>query len=249
MHWIGDVEQKKEKKMNKKIVCAAIGLFALMATYTVADTLMIGGSSTLRDYGWGDAFVDWQQDPSAGHSLTNTIPLGEGVEVSFLLETAEGWQVTCDQAGAGVKTGLVNDDDDRLDGLEWLELSVLGINDPSGNLTSFTASELNIGYINETVSNEQVFVSDGTTTVASGADVGTWLARYGAGEDLETLTPLSLGNIGTWKVRVTADPEGANTRWNHVIFDYTIIPEPGTLSLVALVGGGMLFFRRRFGKK
>lgn len=50
----------------------------------------------------------------------------------------------------------------------------------------------------------------------------------------------------TWQ-QINADTDGSRARFSGVmITDAVAVPEPGTLGLVAIFGGGVLFIRRRF---
>ena len=116
-------------------------------------------------------------------------------------------------------------------------------------LTSLSFGGMALHYFAQ--SYEQLDLGDGTTTLPtlSGSSDATWV-DYNT--ELGGLTALSLANVATWQLDMTAvmstdvDPAANPTDFGftQVNLEYTVIPEPATLSMVGIAGIGILFFRR-----
>ncbi len=132
-----------------------------------------------------------------------------------------------------------------IDNLETISLS--GI-----NMRLFGTAD-KVGFSDQ---NAATITHNGTGN-AAGANANTLV------NDFTGLSPLSKANLGAWKMNITAlDADNDYSWWtgaesnlvqadnstrtnvNSLMFEYTAIPEPATLGLIAMTGTGLIGIRR-----
>ncbi len=85
------------------------------------------------------------------------------------------------------------------------------------------------------------------TVYASGvwdAEAGTADGTFGPDQSIVYSTPASGGPTGAIRLALRQVGEG-RSHWDNVRLDYTAVPEPSTLALLALGGGSLMMGRRR----
>ncbi len=131
-----------------------------------------------------------------------------------------------------------------------------------GNLDTLSFSGINMrlfGTVDKVEFSDQsanAIIHNGTGT-AQGANVNTLV------NDFTGLSSLSKANLGSWEMHVTAldalsdyswlvgdesnfvlSQNSTRTNVNSLSFEYTVIPEPATLGLIAMTGIGLIGIRR-----
>lgn len=119
------------------------------------------------------------------------------------------------------------------DDLFRLSLANVAVSDDAGGSIVFDGfSQMNVR-VNTLGTDMSVNVNGGTAVDIVNAAVGDF---YAINFDLNTVATLGVPSFTDGNVRFTA---------SDLQFSYTI-PEPATMGLVAAMGGGLLFIRRRF---
>jgi len=236
--------QNKEEKMKKTI----IGLVAttVLTAGAFADTVEFGTPSWV-DQGVGD---------NTSSSETATITTN-GITFSLAITGSDKINPPSSGGSLGINGGNSGQSDNvRISATtngpqEWIEFA-LTVSGDTEKLTSLSLGSVGLSYL---ATGEGLDASDGTSSVFVGPSTSL---EYS--DELSGLNVLSLANVGgegngSWKLRLTAldiedNPLVTDGFSNFIVPDlslqYTVIPEPATLGLVATLGGSILFIRRRF---
>lgn len=229
----------------KKIICTSI-IIGVMAVASFGDTVQFGDADLSLN-------VDWKTYGFTDNASTvNTATITQD-GITFALTATTSANLDLNAAGDlwGINGGNNNT---RLDHNGTAGESItftLAVSGDTANLTSLSFGGMDLHYFAQ--SYEQLDLGDGTTTLPtlSGHSTATWIDYE---TELSGLTALSLANVATWQLDMEAvmstdaDPAANPTDlgFTQVNFEYTVIPEPATLGLIAVAGAGIIFFRRKF---
>ncbi len=220
----------------------------------VMGGLVSGSFGSIVQFGDTDAElnVDWKEYGFLDNkSTTNTATIvQDGITFALTATTTANVDLNKDGDAWGVNGGFRSTQLDYLTDTGPAEsiTFTLAISGDTASLESLSFGGMSWGYFNNTY--EQMSVGDGITTkTLTGRDPGTEWVNYDIA--LSGLTALSLANVASWQFDITAlqslDPGAGSSAiiFTQLDLEYTI-PEPATLSLVATIGVGLLFIRRKF---
>jgi hypothetical protein len=233
-------------------------IVALIAVGTV-----IGAQAAVIDFGKaansGDNWTNLTQVVEANGSITYT-KVQDGVTFNLNVAGVTDYTGTpTDQAvqnflnGAGV--GIVgNQNNGRisnglLDTTVDDEYFVFTLGVTPGTLSALSLDHVQMRY--DTQADDQLNWVDQNGTAVNAVGLGAGYNYTSIGGGLEAL---SLANLGSWSLAAgSVDHAGSPTGTDkgimalgQVSFEYTVIPEPATMSLIGLFGGAMVWMRRKF---
>ena len=214
--------------MNRKLLAPLVLMAAFAMTGMVSANLLTNGDFTLDDgvvshnaLGWNEDNSAWPGDMNAwvNRETAANGPYGDTNNFHYALGYYGGY-------GAIVWQDVTVADDQS-----WYGLSADN---------SLDAWWLNSGYLKI-----EFYDASGTTMLGSAEsahwsqptyDVGTPWAKYSVYGQAPAGTEMVRSILGTYG-------EGGTARFDNA--DLQVVPEPATIGLVGLFGGGLLFLRRR----
>lgn len=226
--------------MKRYIVIATL-MVAGMVQADVVQNFQIGGQSENRNTGW-----------SSGTAVgsTSTYVLTDDVDTDLVFTitavAGNGDAIVLGSNFLSVDSSARQTDThaSRLTDDETVTVTVSYV-DPNGSLTSLKVKEFGAFWGNGGTETT-VFTVGVTSTnlVAFNHNDPETLIDYST----TTLTALTKDNTGTWSMIASADHTLGVTQSGFGGFEleYTVIPEPATLGLVAMVGIGLIAVRRTF---
>ena len=174
------------------------------------EYVMLGGPSGQRYISYPDAgFLD-------GQVATGSVTTADGITFTLQVETQPGWTMDINSGGIDViGDGAANN---RIDGTEWIEWTLLSVDDPEGivkdiKVRGFTAAFLTAG-------GEIFDVSDGTTTIQAGPVPADTELRYDGA--LLGLNELNFSTTNSWKLRVASANPTTTARFGGLVLGYTL---------------------------
>jgi hypothetical protein len=214
----------------------------LTTTLSAQSVRSISFGNPAESTGWVDLGVQDNRNRSeqAVHTITDATPNGE---IIFWLSIDSSNNVRRDASELAVSGGQ----DDFIDSRgwpaasndEWVRFELYVSGPGAADLTSLRMRELTLSF----TGNDMVEFTDGIggSALKYINEVDS-VSRYGAGERLEVLDPLTLSNVGgrgdgTWALKLTARAFGAvditsitSFRVQTLAVEYTVtVPEPANL--------------------
>jgi len=211
-------------------------LLALSSLSTQAATVRYGvGGDTWSSFGIAD-----NTDTGAGG--LDLVVAQDGITITLnVVSTADSGGELQLSGGGALIPAISGNIWENADGTLIFTLSVA---DPSSQLQTLTVGNLSLSGWNGADEDMAftdfvpfTFTKDPTTGGVSGGVISY--------DNLTGLTQLSTSNIGSWSLEIDMVDTGRIGGLSYIEFDYTLVPEPSALGLVAFVGCGLLLVRRR----
>jgi hypothetical protein len=238
----------------KKYIAMLVVFAAVVAGVhaDVVENMQIGGRSSTRDTAWNKA-------TGSGSSASYTFAAETDTDLEITISLTSNYSFDWDGTNpneldnsthVAVDSGAGDTHTSRLTDDETITLTVSYV-DPNGNLSGLSVKEFGAYWGNgSTVSNLE------TTVFTDAIGNSTTLTSFNHGDpetliDYSTtgLKALTKDNTGTWSMTVSVGPTLAGSTTSGLggfELEYSVIPEPATMSLVGLTGVVLIAVRRRF---
>ena len=247
-------------KMNRLMIAALLlEVTVSQATVVGFGERYVGVNGTFTDNPTIDFAAEWRDAADLGTSADLGTTYARSVidtdnDITFTLTLSSsgnhiGYRNTAEDIGLlNDGNGYDNNNDSTIEAGEGTLTMTLALTGTGvANLTSLNLERI---YVRRWGGGEGASFGDGgtntlTTLTGDYTDYLDYTGTVDADQSLAGLTALTKDNTGLWQLDLSATGT-QSIGLGAIGFEYTVVPEPATLGLLAFVGGGMLWIRRTF---